>query len=521
MNEIDKPFTRALLGAMAERSKYEEKPSGPTISIQGALRHLTAFYERIRTLIDYQEERFIRRLAIRRILIRRVLIVNEKKSIGESLLLELVRAAYLENNSIPVTQAAKVDEIIEKYLAATTEIEKHFKPSEVMRMQRRILGVAAAEIEDFLNPATIEYILTDRLAKEIADTFSIENEEISKMVALKGFLNADSELVSWRLLRQKNNPIWSAFSNNPAENAKKLAKELTRIEEMANKPEIETRVRQIHKLIPPYIVLADLAYQSSKETTEIADNPTRLKNFMETTIRRRLAHSEAKIQRSMIRATLYVFLSKVVLGLPVEIGYDLFSTGSISPFPLLVNTLIPPSLMITAALSLRQPSNENTIALANRTLLLFNDEPLPQLESVIRSRQSSSGFSGLFSFFFFATYLIVFGLILWVLHELRFNLVSSVVFFFFVSVVGFFAFRLRAAANELLILEEKEGMFLAIFDFFALPFLRLGRALSHTVQNFNVFLFFLDFIVEAPLKLVFVVLEDWFAFLREKREELQ
>ena len=150
MNDTDKPFTHALLAAMAERAKVGEHSSEQTISIRGALRHLTALYERIRTLIDYQEERFIRRLAISRILVRKVLILNERKAIGESLLIELVRAAYLENGTVPVGNAAKVDQILEKYLAAIPVIEKHYRAPELMRMERRILGIAAAEIGEVM-----------------------------------------------------------------------------------------------------------------------------------------------------------------------------------------------------------------------------------------------------------------------------------------------------------------------------------------------------------------------------------
>jgi len=513
-------FTNALAAAMAERVQHTSTPTEQTIRIEGALRALTALYERMRTLIDYQEERFIRRLAIRRILIRRIIILRERTNIGEPLLLELVRAAYLENGKVPVSAAVGVDHVLAKYLATLPVLEERYRPPELLRMQRTILGVAAAEIEDLLNPAGVEYALTARLTQDIAEALSLDVAEPAHIVALRAFVNADTELVAWRLLREPGNQVWYNFATNPTEQVGELVRELRRIEHTLNHRLVEPRVRQVQRLIPPYLVLADLAYHHPTETVEVIHDPVRLRNLIDGEIRKRLAQTEQRIQRSMVRATFYILLSKLVLGLPIEVAFDLATHGHVSVFPLVVNTLIPPSLMLTAALSLRPPSPENSRVLADRSLMLAEGKALPPLEGMER-RRTSTDLNTLFTAFFLATYLVVFGAILWLLYTLQFNIVSAIVFFFFVSVVGFFAFRLRAASKELLVLEEKDSAFLAAFDFFALPFLRLGRALSITARNFNVFLFFLDFIVEAPLKIVFVVIEDWFAFLREKREELR
>ena len=53
------------------------------------------------------------------------------------------------------------------------------------------------------------------------------------------------------------------------------------------------------------------------------------------------------------------------------------------------------------------------------------------------------------------------------------------------------------------------------------PILRAGRFLSESVSRFNVFVFFFDFIFEAPFKLFLNILEEWSAFMREKKEQLQ
>ena len=514
-------FHQQLTTAIDARIKAINPSTEPMVEIQGALRHLTALYERIRSLVDYQDERFIRRLAIRRILIRRLLILNESSAIGDSLVLELIRAGYIENGRIPQTMGAAIDKRLAKYRTALPQLRRHYQPPELLRLERQLLGVAAAELEDCLDPAEIEVVLTDELAAECASYLGTEVDDELWLVALRAWLKVDTELATWRMLSRRDQPLWQDFSTNPTEQLSALVRRIARIDRDLQDRTLDARVRQFARIVPPYLVLADLAYHAPEETRELMAEPTKLRTFVETMIKRRITASETKIQRSMVRATVYIFISKVIFGLPVEVAYDNAVHGAVNYFPLVVNTLVPPSLMLTAALSLRPPSVDNTRVLANRTTALIQGEDRIPLENIVHRVRTRRQSAGIFMLLMVLTYLIVFGGVIWLLKVLSFNLVSSLIFFFFVSIVGFFAFRLRAQARELAVLEEREGAFLAIFDFVALPFLRLGRALSITARSLNVVLFLLDFVIEAPLKLVFVVLEDWFAFLREKREELR
>ena len=514
-------FHHQLTVAIDARIKAINPGDQPVVEIQGALRHLTALYERIRSLVDYQDERFIRRLAIRRILIRRLLILNEAGPVGDGLVLELIRAGYIENGRIPQTMGHDLDERLTKYRTALPELRRHYQPPELLRLERQLLGVAAAELEDCLDPAEIELVLTDELALECASYLETEVDDALWLVALRAWLKVDTELAAWRMISRRETALWRQFVNEPTTQLSELIRRIARIDHDLHDRSLDARVRQFARVVPPYLVLADLAYHAPEETRELMAEPTKLRTFVETMIKRRIAASETKIQRSMVRATIYIFISKVIFGLPVEVAYDNAVHGAVNYFPLVVNTLVPPSLMLTAALSLRPPSVDNTRVLADRTTTLIRGEERTPLEHSVHHARTRRQSAGVFMLLMVLTYLIVFGGVIWLLKALSFNLVSSLIFFFFVSIVGFFAFRLRAQARELAVLEEPEGAFLAIFDFVALPFLRLGRALSITARSLNVVLFFLDFIVEAPLKLVFVVLEDWFAFLREKREELR
>jgi hypothetical protein len=98
--------------------------------------------------------------------------------------------------------------------------------------------------------------------------------------------------------------------------------------------------------------------------------------------------------------------------------------------------------------------------------------------------------------------------------------VSSAIFLFFLCVVSFFAYRLRLNAREYVVMREQESLRTVLVDIFMLPILRAGQYLSMQVSRINIFVLFFDFIIEAPFKTLLNTLEELFAYLKEKKEEL-
>ncbi|MFQ6611218.1 MAG: hypothetical protein ACE5D7_10550, partial [Fidelibacterota bacterium] len=59
-----------------------------------------------------------------------------------------------------------------------------------------------------------------------------------------------------------------------------------------------------------------------------------------------------------------------------------------------------------------------------------------------------------------------------------------------------------------------------IIHFFTLPIIQLGKWLSVNIAKINVFVFILDFLIEAPFKVVIQLIEDAVGYLKEKKEEI-
>jgi hypothetical protein len=73
--------------------------------------------------------------------------------------------------------------------------------------------------------------------------------------------------------------------------------------------------------------------------------------------------------------------------------------------------------------------------------------------------------------------------------------------------------------KELVVGEERANVVSNVFDFFMLPFIRLGRAISTGLSEINIFTFIFDIVLEAPFKMILEILEEWTRFLKEKKEE--
>ena len=125
-----------------------------------------------------------------------------------------------------------------------------------------------------------------------------------------------------------------------------------------------------------------------------------------------------------------------------------------------------------------------------------------------------------FKIFYAISFSISFGVIGYALYYLDFNIVSAIIFFLFLTLVSFFGYRVRENAREYVIPAKKVGVFRSMFDLYTLPILRAGRWISQEFAKINVFVFVFDFMIEAPFKLLIELLEQWFSFVREKKEEI-
>ena len=117
-------------------------------------------------------------------------------------------------------------------------------------------------------------------------------------------------------------------------------------------------------------------------------------------------------------------------------------------------------------------------------------------------------------------FILSFGLVIYILRSLGFNLVNGLIFFVFFSAVSFLGFRLRRVASELRMLPERQNLLQVAIDYFSTPFVRVGHWLSDRYAKANIVTRLLDAAIELPLKTSLRIVQQWTGFIREKQDEL-
>jgi hypothetical protein len=256
------------------------------------------------------------------------------------------------------------------------------------------------------------------------------------------------------------------------------------------------------------------------EAVSLLENTAAMKVELAHHIEGRYAAIRAKLRRGTVRAMVYLLLTKMIVALLLEVPIEMVMYQIVHFGALLVNLLFPPFIMFMVGLFIRLPGYSNTERILQAAEEILSDqEPVARIVNAPRPRSAFA--TAMLTLTYALTFFITFGLIYWILKSLSFTWISILIFMFFLCLVSFFAYRLRLGAHEIVVVDNKATLRGSLADFFSIPVLRAGRWLSQGISRINIFLFFFDFIFEAPYKFFLSLLEEWFAFAKEKKDELQ
>lgn len=523
MAAISRAHTSHILAALRPVSP-QVGPEGSRITVNETISKFSFLYERIRNAVDYKDEHLIRKAAILRILKRQLILETDPDVIADRLIRELIGARYLPNGILPESLISDVASRIKKLRAVirvNAGSERHLS---------WLRGIASVEIEEVLVDATNEKALVTFLYERLADSIRVRGAELDDterrlqvyVACYRSLVKADDEMLGFKLLRAYL-PEWlrpDEWTDNPRPIAERLVAIERRIRSRLQHPLSQRFLRVVKPWAVSLGILYDVLLEKPSEAAALLEKPDALNMSLARRAEERYAMAKAKLRRGTVRAMLYLFVTKMIIAFVLEVPIELVWYKQLSFVSLGINFLFPPALMFLVGLLIRVPGQENTDRLQAGVEELLSDAPVPVREvKAIQVRRGMTGF--LFSLAYAATFLLSFGLVALALNALDFTWVSGAIFVFFLCVVSFFAFRLRLTAREVVVVDGKQGLVSFFLDFLSLPILRAGRWLSRSISRLNVFLFIFDFLFEAPFKLFLTVLEEWFAFLKEKKDELQ
>jgi len=497
---------------------------------------LAFFYEKLRNTIDYQEEHLLRRNAIRRILKRLIVVEGRREEVGRHMLYELIRASYLDNEKIPVTKISEVEKILEKYLYLIKDIKltKTLSPKEFKdnsQLINWVLGIAASELDEELVPYKIDDALVSAMYKVIKQDLvfftlppkmTASERDIHIYLAIhRSLIKSDFDILSYKLIKLYY-PDWP---NPSPETLEAVLKNLKLIREaiasQIKDPLGDKLIKLFKKHSVHFTLLKDVILTNPKTAYQRLSNQQTLATEVTASANSRYNKIKSKLKRSVRRSVAYILITKVALGIALELPYDTIVLGHINYVPLGINIIFHPTLMFLVTGFTKVPGEKNTKQIiAGIIAIIFNQDREKIIYKQKKSQQKGSFSYNLLALIYLLMYSISFGLIIYVLNKLNFNILSGFLFILFLSIISFFAIRIKNGAKELIVLEKKENFISFIFDFLTVPILRAGRWISLQSSKINIFVFFLDFVIEAPFKMALVAFEHLISFVKEKKEDI-
>ena len=489
---------------------------------------VATLYEKLRQVIDYQEEHLLRKNAIERILKRRLILSRESEEIAQPFIQELIRGGYFPNDRVPEIKIEEIKKILKKYIFLLENLPSQLRGTERNLLSLWLQRLAACEIEETISPPKKETALLDYMTEVMKERVKITNQipaeekDLQIFIACqKALLGSDKILISFRLLKY-HYPDWLEIQDES------LKAFLPKIISFKNKidREIESLLGKrvfsvVSQYTAPFLVIGDIVSENSKEAQKFFEEPEILEQKIREAYDKRYKTCKAKIHRSSWRSVVSIFLSKVALAFLIEIPFDIFITKKFYLPTLGANFLIPPALMFAIVSSIQAPRAENAPRVVMEAIKVIKGAGKPEIYEIKLPKKRGlflNVFLGLVYLFISGT---IFGLITYGLWKINFSILSIIIFFIFFCLIAFSGIKTQQWARELKVGKEREDIRGFLVDLFFLPFVRVGKWLSGQFQKYNLFILLLNLFFEAPLQTFFEFLEAWRGYIKEKKEEVE
>lgn len=502
------------LEAYKEKDIYGED-KGPLINVNKLTGQVGTFYEKLRYLVDYKEEHTIRRSAIERIL-KRKLLIEGISNIGLSVLEELVSSGYLSNKSIPESVANHLSQIIDKYLTlgTITKINTNL-----------VISLMASEVERFLYPQTLDHLMVESFFKNVFKNIKyqgdLSGDDLSGQIflACRRSLLEDDNDASFYALTIRHIPELPTLDSE--EKIKSIASRFLQVVSRVPSELVHPLGWSMASRLKNYSIYFSVIKKIFKKygtiSESILSDKARLKEEIENMMEVEYAKQHDTINKSGIRAVIYILLTKVILAFVLEFPYEKFILHQINYFALGVNVIFHPLLLLGIVKSAPKIYSGNTSNIILGVEEIIDDKNTRPI--YIKRPVKNDFLLTLFDFIYLVLFTASFGLILWVLNSLHFNVVSVILFLFFLTLVSYFGYRIHYNAKKWRLETENENFLGLLWNFFTVPIVRTGRWFSRKFSKVNIFVFLMDFILETPFKFILGTFNSFISFLKDKRDD--
>lgn len=521
IHEVLSPLAGVLITTLEreQESLHERK-----ITVNALVSKVASWYEKLRKAMEYREEEVLLRATIERILKRRLLLGGNAKTTAEPLVRELLWAKYLKDQEVPESLVVQVEHAIDLYLRLRFEILKQHKLSETT-INSWIYQLMSSEIEHIVSPnrekETVGNFMYQILQKNIViEGESEETQNAQTYIAVrKAFARDDLAFLRYNLFRLYFGPL---TNENLSEIGARFMEGYNEIAKELNYKKKEKIYAYVKRRTAPFLILEDVLRANKGHIKRVVQNTQELDNSVLAACEVRYKSIKNKVRTAIIRSVLFILMTKVIFAFAVEGTFERIVYGKILWGSIAINTVVPPFLMIVVSFFIRTPGKENSeriVAFIHQ--LLYSDTPNIGNQLHLKKHEGKQKpITFVFTILWFFAFILTFGGIASILSRLGFNIISQLIFLFFLTIVSFLSYRISLTAH-IYQLGDRQGWFTPIADFLFMPIIRVGRSLTQSISQVNVLIVLFDFLIEAPFKLLFEFFEQWFSFLHAKREELE
>lgn len=496
-----------------------KKSNGQFVSVAGVGREVSLAYEQLRNAAEYTSEHLLTQKAIRRFFLRNLSFLNnslKSRNVAEELVYELIQSGYIENNSQPVEIIDTLSTIIQTHYGNFWRLKEVGTKTTVAENWTLDLLSVACEKTIMSNP--VQSIFTQfayqhyhsilQKSAFLNGSADDPNYEASLYIAIyKAIFKADISSVRFDMQQlYKTSDV----------NIHDYASFHKRIDEVFSSDLTKRIVNYINRYGAPLRVLSNMV-QNNEGAGELLAHSGRFQSAYAQQIEKEYLDARSKLNSGLIKSIIFLFITKSLIGVAIEVPYDYVTVGEILWLPLIVNLMAPVAYMALLRLGLKLPGDANTRAMQQYAdNMLYGDESQISLYPKAKNSSYPIGFRIAYGLMF----LLVFGLVTNLLINLQFNLVQGAIFFIFFATANFLGFRLSRIVRELELVTTKTGFLSAVRDFIYMPFILLGQWISDKYSKVNIVALILDIVIELPLKTVLRLVRQWTEFINDKKDEI-
>lgn len=496
-----------------------------TVHVQNIGNVLSSAYEQLRNASENIEDHLLFQRAILRFYKRNLSLINRQQPVGlgGELIVELTQAAYLKNDTVSRQTAERLDVIIAEYYEAywqladaTPRIPRETAQAWVLQL----LSVASEHVFNdplhilsFAHLAQTHFAGLMQVADHVVEGELIDARDYPKLLYMaihRALLKSDEANIRTALA--------TLYGVKPSDTDAFIAFNYE-YDRLAATKTVTKLARIVSRNGAPLRMIRSTFFESEIPVDPmIMSQPGKVMARIDGQIDEEYRQVKKRLNTGTIKSIIFLLITKALIGLLIEIPYDIAVYGVILFVPLAINLLFPPLFIAITALTFKLPTPANKVELLEYIdTMLFVQDTRPPL--AIKTTQPT-GKSHAFNIVYGLMFIVAFYLVADRLVALQFNIVQGAIFFIFLSTASFLGYRLTLQVKELELVTTNQGGIALIRDFLYAPFIFVGQHISYRFSKMNIIAQILDMVIELPLKTILRLLRQWTVFLNNKKDEL-